>query len=130
MTTQTYQTTASFQRMNSFGGGGRAPIGGTYVVDVKGDEVFYQGGQFLPEEFSCKKTKARVKKDFKRLLQELDSDEIKGYKIINSQMGDDSRKVYVEFKFNDGCTGWRNIKFYNESDAESFKRYIDLMIQF
>jgi hypothetical protein len=40
MTTQTYQTTASFQRMNSFGGGGRAPIGGIYVVDVKGDEVF------------------------------------------------------------------------------------------
>lgn len=116
------------ERINSFGGGGRAPIGGTYVVDIKGDEVFYQGGQFLPEDFSCKKTKNRMKKEFKRLLQELDADEISEYKILSTQMSDDSKKVYVEFRFVDGSTSWKNLKFYSGLDAESFKRYVDLII--
>ena len=120
--------------ISMLGLGGRSPVGGTYVLDVKGDEVFYQGGQFLPEEFSCKKTKARVKKDFKRLLQEMDSDQIKAYKVINTQMGDDEKRVYVEFKFSDSdlsCghyTGWKHIKFFSPSEAEDFKRYVDLMI--
>lgn len=128
MTTQTFQTTASFQRINSFGGGGRAPIGGTYVVDAKGDEIFYDGGQFLPEEFSCKKTKSRMKKEFKRLLQELSTEEYEWYRIINTQMSDDNRKVYVEFQFKEGYTGWKNIKFHSEEIARDFKIFVELMI--
>jgi hypothetical protein len=56
------------EQVYSFGGGGHAPIGGKYVLDKKGDEVFYKGGQFLPEHFSAKVAKKAKTKPILKIV--------------------------------------------------------------